>query len=151
MIRFAPLAVALMLTLAVPAGAVQPDEMLADPALEARAREISRDVRCPVCQGESIDDSNAQISKDLRIIIRERLVAGDTNEEVIEFLVARYGEFVLFDPPKTGINLVLWLAGPAMLLAGGAIAVAAMRRRKGTAEDTLTAEEQARLDQILKG
>jgi cytochrome c-type biogenesis protein CcmH len=151
MIRFAPLAVALMLTLTVPAGAVQPDEMLADPALEARAREISRDVRCPVCQGESIDDSNAQISKDLRIIIRERLVAGDTNEEVIEFLVARYGEFVLFDPPKTGINLVLWLAGPAMLLAGGAIAVAAMRRRKGTAEDTLTAEEQARLDQILKG
>jgi cytochrome c-type biogenesis protein CcmH len=151
MIRFAPLAVALMLTLAVPAGAVQPDEMLADPALEARAREISRDVRCPVCQGESIDDSNAQISKDLRIIIRERLVAGDTNEEVIEFLVARYGEFVLFDPPKTGINLVLWLAGPVMLLAGSAIAVAAMRRRKGTAEDTLTAEEQARLDQILKG
>jgi cytochrome c-type biogenesis protein CcmH len=151
MIRFAPLAVALMLTLTVPAGAVQPDEMLADPALEARAREISRDVRCPVCQGESIDDSNAQISKDLRIIIRERLVAGDTNEEVIEFLVARYGEFVLFDPPKTGINLVLWLAGPVMLLAGGAIAVAAVRRRKGTAEDTLTAEEQARLDQILKG
>lgn len=151
MIRFAPLAVAVMLTLVVPAGAVQPDEMLADPALEARAREISRDVRCPVCQGESIDDSNAQISKDLRIIIRERLVAGDTNEEVIEFLVARYGEFVLFDPPKTGINLVLWLAGPVMLLAGGAIAVAAMRRRKGTAEDTLTAEEQARLDQILKG
>jgi cytochrome c-type biogenesis protein CcmH len=140
-----------MIALALPAGAVQPDEILADPALEARAREISREVRCPVCQGESIDDSNAQISKDLRIIIRERLVAGDTNEEVIDFLVARYGEFVLFDPPKTGINLVLWLAGPAMLLAGGAIAVAAVRRRKGAAEVDLSTEEQARLDQILKG
>ncbi len=112
-------AVALTLALAAPAWSVQPDEMLDDPALEARAREISRDVRCPVCQGETIDDSNAAISRDLRIIIRERLVAGDTNEEVIDFLVARYGEFVLFDPPKTGINLVLWLAGPAMLLAGG--------------------------------
>ncbi len=78
-------------------------------------------------------------------------MAGDSNEEVIEFLVARYGEFVLFDPPKTGVNLILWLAGPAMLLAGGAIAFTALRRRKGTAEDTLTAEEQARLDQILKG
>ncbi len=111
----------LTLALAVPAGGVQPDEMLADPALEARAREISRDVRCPVCQGETIDDSNAQISRDLRIIIRERLVAGDSNEEVIAFLVARYGEFVLYDPPKTGINLVLWLAGPAMLLPGPAL------------------------------
>ncbi len=151
MTRSAPLVLALMIALALPAGAVQPDEILADPALEARAREISREVRCPVCQGESIDDSNAQISKDLRIIIRERLVAGDTNEEVIDFLVARYGEFVLFDPPKTGINLVLWLAGPAMLLAGGAIAVAAVRRRKGAAEVDLSTEEQARLDQILKG
>lgn len=151
MTRSAPYALALLLALALPSGAVQPDEMLADPALEARAREISREVRCPVCQGESIDDSNAQISKDLRIIIRERLVAGDTNEEVIDFLVARYGEFVLFNPPKTGINLILWLAGPAMLLAGGAIAVAAVRRRKGAAEEDLSAEEQARLDQILKG
>lgn len=151
MTRSAPYALALLLALALPSGAVQPDEMLADPALEARAREISREVRCPVCQGESIDDSNAQISKDLRIIIRERLVAGDTNEEVIDFLVARYGEFVLFNPPKTGINLILWLAGPAMLLAGGAIAVAAVRRRKGGTEEDLSAEEQARLDQILKG
>ena len=81
-----------------PALAVQPDEMLADPALEARAREISREVRCPVCQGETIDDSNARISRDLRLIIRERLVAGDTDEEVVAFLVDRYGEFVLFNP-----------------------------------------------------
>lgn len=144
-------ALMLALVLAAPVWPVQPDEMLSDPALEARAREISRQVRCPVCQGESIDDSNARISKDLRIIIRERLVAGDTNDQVIDFLVARYGEFVLFDPPKTGINLVLWLAGPAMLLAGGGIALAALRRRRGTAETELSAEEQARLDQILKG
>ena len=141
---------ALLCALAAPVAAVQPDEMLADPGLEARAREISRAVRCPVCQGESIDDSNARISRDLRIIIRERLVAGDSDAEVLEFLVARYGEFVLFDPPKRGVNLVLWLAGPAMLLGGGAIAVTAIRRRRGGTEEGLSAEEQARLDEILK-
>ncbi len=136
--------------LAAPVLAVQPDEMLADPALEARAREISRAVRCPVCQGESIDDSNARISRDLRIIIRERLVAGDTDQQVLDFIVARYGEFVLFDPPKSGSNLILWLAGPAVLLLGGGIAIAAFRRRGALPEEGLTAEEQARLDEILK-
>ncbi len=141
---------AVLLALAPPALAVQPDEMLADPALEARAREISRSVRCPVCQGESIDDSNARISRDLRIIIRERLVAGDSDQQVLEFLVARYGEYVLFDPPKSGMNLVLWLAGPAMLLLGGGIAFAALRRRPSRPDEGLTAEEQARLDEILK-
>ena len=135
---------------AAPVFAVQPDEMLADPALEARAREISRSVRCPVCQGESIDDSNARISRDLRIIIRERLVAGDTDQQVLDFLVARYGEFVLFDPPKSGANLILWLAGPAVLLLGGGIAFAAFRRRGKVPEEGLTAEEQARLEEILK-
>lgn len=140
----------LLMALAGPVWAVQPDEILADPALEARAREISRQVRCPVCQGESIDDSNAQISRDLRLIIRERLVAGDSDADVLDFLVARYGEFVLFDPPKSGLNLILWLAGPAMLLAGGAIALAAMRRQAATAPETLSMEEQARLDAILK-
>ena len=142
-------ALALVLA-AAPVFAVQPDEMLADPALEARAREISRAVRCPVCQGESIDDSNARISRDLRIIIRERLVAGDSDQEVLDFLVARYGEFVLFDPPKTGANLILWLAGPAVLLLGGGIAFAAFRRRGTAPEEGLTAEEQARLEEILK-
>lgn len=135
---------------AAPVLAVQPDEILADPALEARAREISRAVRCPVCQGESIDDSNARISRDLRIIIRERLVAGDSDQEVLDFLVARYGEFVLYDPPKTGANLILWLAGPAVLLLGGGIAFAAFRRRGAAPEEGLTAEEQARLEEILK-
>ena len=134
-----------------PAFAVQPDEMLADPVLEKRAREISADIRCPVCQGESIDDSNAQISKDLRIIIRERLVAGDSNEEVIDFLVDRYGEFILFNPRATGGNLVLWLAGPAMLLlAGGAAVVFLRRRSKAQGEGLLSPEEEARLQELMK-
>lgn len=138
------------LVLASPVLAVQPDEMLADPALEARAREISRDIRCPVCQGESIDDSSAPISRDLRIIIRERLVAGDTDREVVDYIVARYGEFVLFNPRPEGSTLILWLAGPALLLAGIAVAVAAQRRRLRVApEDTLTDAEEARLKEIL--
>ncbi|MFN3578425.1 MAG: cytochrome c-type biogenesis protein CcmH [Tabrizicola sp.] len=132
-----------------PAWAVQPDEMLADPALEARARAISREIRCPVCQGETIDDSNAPISRDLRLIIRERLVAGDTDAEVVDFIVARYGEGVLFKPRAEGVNLVLWLAGPALLIAGIAVAVAAGRRR-ARPEAVLSAEEEARLREILK-
>ena len=94
------LILAVAILAAAPAFAVQPDEMLSDPALEARAREISRDLRCPVCQGENIDDSNAQISRDLRLLVRERLTAGDTNDQVIAYIVDRYGEFVLFDPPR---------------------------------------------------
>lgn len=140
----------LALFLAVsPAFAVQPDEMLADPALEARAREISGDIRCPVCQGETIDDSNAPIARDLRIIIRERLTAGDSDAEVVDYIVARYGEGVLFNPPAQGVNLVLWLAGPALLLAGVAVAVVANRRRV-VPEAALTADEEARLQEILK-
>ena len=148
--RCAPVGLALGLALATPVWAVQPDEMLADPALEARAREISREVRCPVCQGETIDDSNARISRDLRIIIRERVVAGDTDDQVLDFLVDRYGEFVLFNPRKSGVNLILWLAGPLMLLAGGAIGYATIRGRKGQVEDSLSADEQARLDDLMK-
>jgi cytochrome c-type biogenesis protein CcmH len=135
--------------LASPVFAVQPDEMLADPVLEARAREISRDIRCPVCQGETIDDSNAPISRDLRLIIRERLVAGDTNAEVIDYIVARYGEFVLYNPRPTGSNLILWLAGPVLLLAGIGVAVASQRRRV-VPETALTEAEEARLKEILK-
>jgi cytochrome c-type biogenesis protein CcmH len=135
--------------LASPAFAVQPDEILADPALEARAREISRDIRCPVCQGESIDDSSAPISRDLRIIIRERLVAGDSDREVVDYIVARYGEFVLFNPRAEGTNLILWLAGPALFLAAIGIAVAAQRRRV-VPETRLTEAEEARLREILK-
>lgn len=137
------------LLLATPVMAVQPDEMLADPALEARAREISRDIRCPVCQGETIDDSNAPIARDLRLIIRERLVAGDSDQAVVDYVVARYGEGVLFNPRARGVNLVLWLAGPLLLLAGIAVAVAAGRRRVAP-DAALTAAEEARLKEILK-
>lgn len=143
------LALCLMLLAASPALAVQPDEMLADPALEARARAISHDLRCPVCQGESIDDSNAPISRDLRLLVRERLIAGDSDAEVVDFIVARYGEFVLFNPRPSGSGLILWLAGPAMLIAGGALAFV-VTRRKPKAENELTEEEKARLAQLMK-
>ncbi|MBL9048165.1 MAG: cytochrome c-type biogenesis protein CcmH [Tabrizicola sp.] len=143
-----PYILALFLTVA-PVWAVQPDEMLDDPVLEARAREISRDIRCPVCQGETIDDSNAPISRDLRLIIRERLVAGDSDAAVVDFIVARFGEGVLFKPRAEGVNLILWLAGPALLLAGIAVAVAASRRRV-VPEAGLSRDEEARLMEILK-
>ena len=146
--RTPPYVVALFL-MVTPVWAVQPDEMLADPVLEARARTISHDIRCPVCQGETIDDSNAPIARDLRIIIRERLVAGDRDAEVVDYIVARYGEGVLFNPPAKGVNLVLWLAGPALLLAGIGVAVTAGRRRVAP-EAVLTAEEEARVRDILK-
>jgi len=134
--------------LAAPVLAVQPDEMLADPGLEARAREISSDIRCPVCQGETIDDSSAPISRDLRLIIRERLVAGDSNPEVIDYIVDRYGEGVLFNPRAEGANLILWLAGPALLLAGVGLALSAGRRRV-VPEVAFTTDEEARLREIL--
>lgn len=143
-----PYVLALVL-LVSPVLAVQPDEMLDDPALEARARAISDDIRCPVCQGESIDDSNAPIARDLRLIIRERLVAGDSDAEVVDFIVARFGEGVLFRPPASGVNLILWLAGPALLLGGLGIALAAGRRRAGP-EALLSPEEEVRLQDILK-
>lgn len=143
-----PYIVALFL-LAAPVWAVQPDEMLSDPALEARARTISQDIRCPVCQGETIDDSNAPVARDLRLIIRERLVAGDSDAAVVDYIVARFGEGVLFNPQAKGVNLVLWLAGPALLLAGIGVALAAARRRLAS-EVALSAEEAARLREILK-
>ena len=144
-------ALVLALLLAVPAFAVQPDEMLPDPALEARARELSKLLRCPVCQGENIDDSNADISRDLRLLVRERLLAGDSNDAVIDYVVDRYGEFVLFEPRATGANLLLWLAGPLMLMGGAGVAFVWLRaRRQARAPDALTPEEEARLREILK-
>ncbi|MFC3179806.1 cytochrome c-type biogenesis protein [Cypionkella sinensis] len=148
MMRGLVLALAL---LASPAFAVQPGEMLTDPGLEARAREISRNLRCPVCQGEDIDDSNAPISRDLRLAVRERLVAGDTDAQVVDYIVARYGEFVLFQPRAEGANLILWLAGPAMLLAGAAIAFAMTRRRAVAAEaEALSEADKARLAELTQ-
>jgi cytochrome c-type biogenesis protein CcmH len=144
-------ALVLALLLAVPAFAVQPDEILPEPALEARARELSKLLRCPVCQGENIDDSNADISRDLRLLVRERLLAGDSNDAVIDYVVDRYGEFVLFEPRATGANLLLWLAGPLMLMGGAGVALVWLRaRRQARAPDALTPEEEARLREILK-
>lgn len=139
--------------LAAPAGAVQPDEILDDPALEARARELSKGLRCLVCRNESIDESNAELARDLRVLVRERLVAGDSDEEVIAYLVDRYGEFVLLQPTATGENLILWIAGPAMFLIGLGGAVLYLRRRKSASDAAvkpLSAAERARLDEILK-
>ena len=142
---------ALAMVAAQAAFAVQPDEMLPDPALEARARAIGQVLRCPVCQGENIDESNAPISRDLRLYVRERLVAGDSDAEVIEAVTDRFGEFVLFDPPATGSTLVLWLAGPAMALLGLLVAWRFVRQRPAPARaEALSDEERARLDRIMR-
>jgi cytochrome c-type biogenesis protein CcmH len=135
--------------LASPAFAVQPDEMLSDPVLEARAREISKGLRCPVCQNENIDDSNAAISRELRILLRERLVEGDSDQEAVDFIITRYGEFVLLKPDAEGANIVLWLAPPLMALLGLGIGWTTIRRRKRTPDEALSAEEKARLEEIL--
>ncbi|MBM3606801.1 MAG: cytochrome c-type biogenesis protein CcmH [Alphaproteobacteria bacterium] len=147
------LVLALTMTPALPALAVQPDEVLEDAGLEARARQISQQLRCPVCQGENIDESNAAISRDLRLYVRERLVAGDSNAEVLDNVVDRYGEFVLFDPRPTGSNLILWLAGPLMALIGALLAWRFLRARNVAAPEVagLDAEEQKRLDEIMRG
>ena len=144
------LALCLML-LAAPALAVQPDEILDDPALEERARELSAGLRCLVCRNESIDESNADLARDLRLLVRERLVAGDSNTEVIDFIVDRYGEYVLLRPTATGSNLILWIAGPAMLVAGLGIAGVYLRRREraGAVDDSLSDAEKARLAEIM--
>jgi cytochrome c-type biogenesis protein CcmH len=149
-----PLALALALALPLPVGAVQPDEILPDPALEARARELSRELRCLVCRNESIDESNASLARDLRLLLRERLVAGDTDDEAIAFIVDRYGEYVLLNPTTGGSNLILWLAGPAMLAGGMTIAAVYLaRRRRGTEAPpgALTDDESRRIEEILKG
>ena len=132
-----------------PAAAVQPDEVLADPALEARARALSQGLRCVVCRTETIDDSDAEIARDLRLLLRERLVAGDSDAQVMAFMVARYGEYVLLKPPAHGANLVLWLAGPVLLLLGGGIAAVWLRRRNRPEAAALTPDEERRLDEIL--
>lgn len=144
------LMVAVAVPVAAPVLAVQPDEMLSDPVLEARARALSKGLRCLVCRNENIDDSDAQLAKDLRVLLRERLVAGDTDEEAVAFLVDRYGEYVLLNPPATGANILLWIAGPAMLLAGAGIAFATFRRRGQAAAEELSETEKARLAEILK-
>ncbi|HUF87112.1 MAG TPA: cytochrome c-type biogenesis protein [Thermohalobaculum sp.] len=147
-------AVLLALLAAAPAHAVQPDEVLDDPALEARARAISAELRCLVCRNESIDDSNADLARDLRLLVRERLTAGDSDAQVLDYLVARYGEFVLLRPRFSASNALIWLAGPLAFLIGLAIAVAYLRARRPRAaasEAPLSEDERRRLDHLLKG
>jgi len=115
---------------ALPVLAVDPDEVLDDPALEARARAISANLRCLVCQNQSIDDSDAELAKDLRVIVRERLVAGDTDAETTQYIVDRFGEFVLLNPVVAPHTVLLWLAAPAFLIVGGIVVFIGMRRRR---------------------
>ena len=137
--------------LATPVAALQPDEILDDPALEERARDLSEGLRCLVCRNESIDESNAELARDLRILVRERLVEGDTDEEVIDFVVARYGEYVLLNPPATGSVLILWIAGPAMLLFAAGVALIYLRgRSQPVADETLSDEDKRRVAELLK-
>ena len=138
--------------LAAPALAVQPDEILDDPVPEARPRPVSKGLRCLVCRHASIDESNAHLARDLRLLVRERLVAGDTNEQTVAFIVARYGEYVLLKPTLKGANIVLWVAGPLMLLGGLGIGAAYLRKRARVAgPQALSDDEKARLDKILNG
>ncbi len=135
-----------------PARAVEPGEALADPALEARARDLSTDLRCLVCQNQSIDDSHAPLARDLRLLVRERLKAGDTDEQVRDFLVQRYGDFILLKPPLRFGTLLLWGAPLLVLLAGGfGLALASRRRRPASPAVDLSADERARLDKLLGG
>jgi len=147
----------LMLALIVSApasswAAVQPDEMLQNPALEARARTLSQQIRCMVCQNESIDDSDAPLAHDLRVLVRERLQAGDSDAQVLDFLVARYGEFVLLKPRLSWRTAILWGLPPGLLLIGITLLVVAASRQRGRVQEAppnLTAAEQARLKKIL--
>jgi len=141
----------LVLLLAMPALAVEPSEMLQDPALEARARDIGRALRCVVCQNQSIDDSAAEVARDMRRAVRERLMAGDDDQKVFAYMVARYGDYVLLKPPFKSGTWVLWLGGPLVLLIAGAALLSSARRRKPIVSPVpLSEEEQRRLDALLK-
>ncbi|CAN7217180.1 cytochrome c-type biogenesis protein [Rhizobium sp. LjRoot258] len=150
--RFVSGLLAALFVLVVPltALAVNPDEVLADPALEARARAISAELRCMVCQNQSIDDSNAELAKDLRLLVRERLTDGDTDEQVMNYIVSRYGEFVLLKPRFETKTILLWGAPLLLVVAGGLSLIVFARKRAGKPTGSkLTAEEQARLSELL--
>lgn len=142
----------LMISLAVPALAVQPSEVLDDPVLEERARRLSAGLRCMVCQNQSIDDSDAELARDLRVLVRERLVAGATDEEVIDYVVSRYGEFVLLQPRFSARNAILWATPVVLLIIGGTFLFVRGRKRVARpASTTLTPEEEQKLREILGG
>ncbi|CAN7430188.1 cytochrome c-type biogenesis protein [Mesorhizobium sp. LjNodule214] len=147
--RLASLVLLLALLFAGNAFAVKPDEELSDPALEARARTLSEGLRCMVCQNQSIDESDADLARDLRILVRQRLVAGDSDQQVMDYIVSRYGEFVLLKPRFSLRNALLWGTPVLLLLAGGIFIVLTARSRRSTATNALTAEEQAALDKML--
>ena len=149
--RFLTILMLILSVLVVPAVAVEPDEMLKDPALEARARALSKNLRCLVCQNENIDDSNAGLAKDLRIKLRERLLAGDTDDQAVSYLVDRFGEFVLLKPRFAAHTLVLWL-GPFVMLAIGIFSlwrIQSKRRSVSVAEKELSLDERNRLKELL--
>ena len=149
-----PAVALLLMVLALPVFAVQPDEILADPVMEARARDISADLRCLVCQNQSIDDSDAPLARDLRILVRERLLAGDTNQEAVAYIVDRYGDYVLLKPPFNAETLLLWAAPLGALAIGAVIVVVFMRRRSGepvVVAQALTEDEKARLKDLMRG
>ena len=143
-----------------PSYAVEPDEVLRDPALEARARELGKGLRCVVCQNQAIDESNAELARDMRVLVRDRITRGDTNEEVLAYMVDRYGDFVLLDPPFKASTLVLWI-GPGAIAVFGLFAVVVFYRRNKSNDDQtavaanpqtapLSDEERQRLDALLK-
>ena len=145
---------AFMFLLAAPlAHAVQPDEIMKDPAQEGRARNLSKELRCMVCQNQSIDDSDAPLARDLRLLVRERIAAGDSNSQVLDFLVARYGEFVLLKPRFERQNMLLWLLAPLLLIGGGLALWLQIRRRSRNGADVpappLTPDEEARLAALM--
>ncbi|MEG3619325.1 cytochrome c-type biogenesis protein [Magnetovibrio sp. PR-2] len=154
------LLLALVVSFVLPfaAQAVEPDEILKDPALEARAREVGKQLRCVVCQNQAIDDSNAELARDMRILVRDRITAGDSNDEVMAYMVDRYGDFVLLDPPFKASTLVLWIGPGAIAVFGVFALVMIFRRRKsgggevvaGVQAEPLSDDERRRLDKLLK-
>ncbi len=143
----------LFIVVAFPAFAVNPDEVLKDPTMELRARELSKELRCVVCQNQSIDDSDAELARDLRVLVRDRLVKGDSDDEVLEFIVARYGDFVLLRPPFKGITYLLWLS-PILILILGIFGIIAFFKKKAEGAGNslakpLSTDEKKRLDALL--
>jgi cytochrome c-type biogenesis protein CcmH len=153
MTMFRLLLASLLIALASPSWAVQPDEILDDPVLESRARDISAGLRCLVCRNESIDESNAELARDMRLLVRERLVEGDSDPEVLSFIVDRYGEYVLLRPTTDGANIILWVAAPVLFVIAMLSAGLYLRRRENAPEPSsggLSDDEQKRLKELLK-
>ncbi len=151
--RLTALVLCAMLAVVAGAFAVEPSEMLKDPTLEARARSIGQALRCVVCQNQSIDDSSAEVARDMRRAVRERLTAGDSDDQVFAYMVARYGDYVLLKPPFKSSTLMLWLGGPILLIVAGSVLLIAARRRtrqSAAPPQPLSAEERQRLDALLK-